>query len=125
MRRTGRPNPLAIGHAPLSETARNRVAARFRSLGEPMRLRILERLFEGPATVGEVVAAVRGTQANISKHLAVLKAADLVSSERERGSAHVVYRIADPILERLCSLVCEGVARTAREEADALTAPGS
>ena len=115
-------NPLAIGHAPLTDKAREKVAARFRCLGEPMRLRILERLFEGPATVGEIVTVVGGTQANVSKHLAVLKGADLLSSEKEKGSARVTYSIADPSLVQLCAIVCEGVARRAREEADALGA---
>lgn len=118
--RTGGRNPLAIGHAPLTDKAREKVAARFRCLGEPMRLRILERLFAGPATVGEIVEAVGGTQANVSKHLSVLRSADLVSSEREKGSSRVAYAIADPRLEALCSLVCAGVESRAREEAEAL-----
>jgi DNA-binding transcriptional ArsR family regulator len=94
---------------PLTDDARERVAARFRALGEPMRLRILERLFDGPASVNEILDAVGGTQANVSKHLSCLYTSGLVARRKE--GTRTVYSIADPALQRLCSLVCEGVQR--------------
>ncbi len=102
----------------LSERARQRVAERFRALGEPMRLRILERLFRSPASVGEIFGDVGGTQANVSKHLAVLHAGGLVG--RRRQGLKTVYSIADPTLERICSIVCDEVARQADDEARAV-----
>jgi DNA-binding transcriptional ArsR family regulator len=104
---------------PLSERARELVAARFRALGEPMRLRILERLFRSPASVGDILAAVGGTQANVSKHLGVLHAGGLV--RRRRLGLKTVYSIGDPTLERICTIVCDSVSRDAREEARAVT----
>jgi DNA-binding transcriptional ArsR family regulator len=104
--------------APLSDRARDLMAVRFRALGEPMRLKILERLFRSPASVGEILAAVGGTQANVSKHLAVLRSGRLVSG-RKNGN-RTVYSISDPALERLCAVVCEAVSRDARAEAKAV-----
>src|SRR6478736_4247472 len=47
----------------LTELARERMAARFRALGDPTRLNILERLFQSPASVGEVIEHVGGIPA--------------------------------------------------------------
>ena len=108
-------------HAPLPDRTRELMALRFRALGEPMRLKILERLFRSPASVGEILEAVGGTQANISKHLAVLKAGRLVAGRKDRN--RTVYSISDPALERICSVVCDAVSRDARDEAKAVAAP--
>ncbi len=103
---------------PPSERARELIAERFRALGEPMRLRILERLFRSPASVGEILTAVGGTQANVSKHLAVLHAGGLV--DRSRQGLRTIYAIADPTLERICAVVCDAVTRSATDEARAV-----
>jgi DNA-binding transcriptional ArsR family regulator len=102
----------------LSERGRELVAARFRALGEPTRLKILERLFRSPASVGEILKDIGGTQANVSKHLSVLRAGRLVAS-RKAGN-RIVYSISDPALERICSIVCASVESDAREEARAV-----
>lgn len=99
----------------LSERARERIAERFRALSEPMRLRILERLFRSPASVGEILESTGGTQANVSKHLAVLHAGGLL--QRRREGLKTVYSIADPTLEKICAIVCDAVTREARDEA--------
>jgi DNA-binding transcriptional ArsR family regulator len=103
---------------PLTDRARERMAARFRALGDPTRLNILERLFRSSASVGEVLEHVGGTQANVSKHLGVLRAQGLVG--RQKQGNRTVYSIADPSLERICSVVCAALGRDARAEADAL-----
>ena len=104
--------------APLSDRARELMAVRFRALGEPMRLKILERLFRSPASVGEILSTVGGTQANVSKHLAVLRTGRLVRGRKDGN--RTVYSISDPALERLCDVVCEAVSREARAEAKAV-----
>jgi DNA-binding transcriptional ArsR family regulator len=103
---------------PLTDRARERMAARFRALGDPTRLNILERLFRTPASVGELLSHVGGTQANVSKHLGVLRAQGLVG--RRKHGNRTVYSIADPSLERICTVVCAALGRDARAEADAL-----
>jgi DNA-binding transcriptional ArsR family regulator len=80
------------------------VAERFRVLGEPMRLRLLDALRSGPRSVGELVERTRASQANVSKHLALLHGAGLVSRRREGTT--VYYTLADPSIFQLCDLVC-------------------
>ncbi len=105
----------------LSERARELIAERFRALGEPMRLKILERLFRSPASVGEILEATGSTQANVSKHLAVLHSGGLV--RRRRLGLKTVYSIGDPTLERICAIVCDAVTREAHDEARAVGTP--
>jgi len=106
----------------LTDAARERVAARFRALGEPTRLRVLERLFAGPASVTEILAHVGGTQANVSKHLALLHAAGLLS--RRKDGTRTVYAISDPTLKKICTIVCDEVERSAESDADAVLGHG-
>jgi DNA-binding transcriptional ArsR family regulator len=96
------PHPLP---APLIEL----VAQRFRVLGEPMRIRLLDRLHEGDATVGELQQALGASQQNISKHLGILHAAGMVS--RTKDGNHTRYSISDPSVFELCDNVCGGVRR--------------
>lgn len=103
---------------PLTDAACNEVAMRFRALSEPMRLKILRRLFRSEASVGEILEEVGGTQANVSKHLAVLHASALVA--RRKDGTRTVYSIADPTLLKICSIVCDGVEREVREKAVAI-----
>ena len=57
---------------PLPDHLAELIARRFRAIGEPMRIRLLDRLRDGEATVGELSVALSASQPNISKHLAVL-----------------------------------------------------
>jgi len=54
------------------------VAARFRAMGEPLRLRMLQELENGELNVSAIAKSVESTQPNISKHLKVLQDAGLV-----------------------------------------------
>jgi DNA-binding transcriptional ArsR family regulator len=81
------------------------IAARFKAMGEPARLSILNALRGGPRTVTELVEETRLGQTNVSKHLAVLRGVGLV--RRERMGPFVRYDIADPNLYGLCDLMCD------------------
>lgn len=87
------------------------VARRFQILGEPCRLRILQSLQDGAMTVNQIVDRLHGNQPNISKHLQILFDAGLVA--RRRSGNSIFYSIADPIVFRLCELVCQSTARHA------------
>ncbi len=87
------------------------VARRFQVLGEPCRIRILQALQGGPRTVNEIVRDLDGNQPNISKHLQILFDAGLVG--RQRSGNSVFYSIADPVVFRLCELVCRSTAKQA------------
>ena len=85
-----------------------RMAARFKMLGEPMRLKILQAVCREPRTVGDIVSATGATQANVSKHLALLAAAGIVT--REKAGQNVYYGLKDPLTLKLCELVHAQVA---------------
>lgn len=87
----------------LAEAELEQVARHFRLLGEPMRLKILQALCGKPRTVNEIVAAVGATQANVSKHLALLAAAEILT--REKDGQCVYYGMKDPLTLKLCELV--------------------
>ncbi len=80
------------------------IARRFRVLGEPMRIRLLDHLRAGEATVGELSQALAASQQNVSKHLAVLTDAGVLGRRKEGN--HVYYRIADEGVFALCEDVC-------------------
>ncbi len=93
---------------PLSREALELVAQRFRALGDPTRLALLQALFDEDHTVQELCAMTGTSQANASKHLATLLHHGLVT--RRRDGLFTRYRIADATLERLCRLVCGSLA---------------
>ncbi|HTI72101.1 MAG TPA: metalloregulator ArsR/SmtB family transcription factor [Candidatus Limnocylindria bacterium] len=90
-------------HAPLSSAEIESVAALFKVLGEPMRLRILQSVCHSPQSVGDIVEATGATQANISKHLALLAASGVV--ERQRQGQQVFYGIKNRLVIKLCESV--------------------
>ena len=94
-------------HDPLSAEAVELVAARFRILGEPIRILLLQALQRGERNVTDLVAAVDSTQSNVSKHLRILQDAGLVGRRQEGNS--VYYSIADPTVFDLCDAVCTSI----------------
>jgi DNA-binding transcriptional ArsR family regulator len=93
--------------APLPDPLVDLVAHRFRVLGEPARIRLLDALRSGPAGVTELGERVGLSQQNASKHLGVLASAGLV--ERTRAGNTVLYAISDPSVFTLCEVVCDAL----------------
>ena len=89
---------------PLPDDLVELIARRFRAVGEPMRIRLLDQLRDGDATVGELSEALGASQQNVSKHLAVLAEAGILG--RRKDGNHVYYRIVDEGVLRLCEDVC-------------------
>src|ERR1035441_5106153 len=87
----------------LSEDQMEQVALRFRMLGEPMRLKILQAVCREPRTVNGIVTAVGATQANVSKHLALLAGAGIL--DRQKDGQRVYYCMKDQLAIKLCALV--------------------
>ncbi len=85
------------------------IAERFRALGEPTRIRLLDRLREGEATVQELTELVGTTQQNVSKHLGVLQQAGIVARRKQGNFAH--YRIVDEAVLSVCEVVCGSLRR--------------
>lgn len=74
----------------------------FRTLGHPVRIRVLEVLREGEASVADIAAAVGVGGSTLSQHLATLKRADVLVSRRE-GSG-VIYEVTDPRVFQLLEI---------------------
>jgi DNA-binding transcriptional ArsR family regulator len=98
----------SVAH-PLSEPLIELIAQRFRVLAEPMRIKLLDQLRGGDATVSELQEALGATQQNVSKHLGILHGAGMVT--RTKDGNHVRYSIADEGVFELCEQVCGGVRR--------------
>ncbi len=88
-------------------------ARRFKLLGEPVRLQLLNELHvNGERTVQQLVEATGYQQANVSKHLGQLAEVGVVSRRKE--GLYSFYSISDPTLSALCTIVCSRI----REEAE-------
>jgi DNA-binding transcriptional ArsR family regulator len=111
--------PVAVPH-PLPDPLVKLIAQRFRVLGEPMRIKLLDRLRDGDATVQELQEATDASQQNVSKHLGVLLGAGLV--DRTKDGNYSRYSIADEGVFQLCEDVCGGLRRQL-SELDALLRP--
>ena len=94
---------------PLPEPIVELIARRFRVIGEPMRIRILDRLRDGEATVAELTEHLATSQQNVSKHLGVLHQAGILS--RRKDGTSTLYAIADESVLALCEQVCGGLQR--------------
>ena len=94
---------------PLPDALIELIAQRFRLLGEPNRIKLLDALRDGPATAAELQAATGASQQNVSKHLGMLVDAGMVGRVKEGTRA--VFSIADESLFRLCEQVCGSLRR--------------
>ena len=106
----------------MNDAMLERVAAQFRALAEPSRLRLMNLLFDGDRTVGDLVAASGLSLANTSKHLGLLHQAGWV--DRRKEGQTVVYSLADEKTAALCEMMCVRVRKLAAAEA-ALAAPAA
>ncbi len=101
------------------ETAElNQLHARVcKALADPNRLLIINELREGPRSVGDIAAALRIPQPNVSRHLALLRDRGFVTTERFGSSVH--YRLTSPKILHAVDLLREFMA----EELGASPAP--
>lgn len=88
----------------LSREALELVVTRFRAMGEPLRLSMLQELEGGERSVSALANIVDSTQPNVSKHLKILQDAGLVK-RRQQGTT-VYYSIADAMVVELCDMIC-------------------
>jgi len=88
------------------------VGERFKALGEPARLRILDALRRKELAVGELVESTGLSQANASKHLQLLHRLGFI--ERRKRGLFVYYRLADEDVFRLCDVMCGRITRAPR-----------
>jgi ArsR family transcriptional regulator len=77
----------------------------FRAISDPTRRRVLKLLQRGSKTAGELSESFDITKGSLSHHFNVLKAADLVRSER-RGQT-IVYSLNTTVFEDMASLLMD------------------
>jgi ArsR family transcriptional regulator len=99
---------MVIEATPTREDAYQRTAVIGRALADPKRLCVLESLANGEVSVSDLSSVVGCQVPNMSQHLAVLRAAGLVTTRRD-GST-VYYRLADPRVLEVFRLI-QSIAR--------------
>jgi ArsR family transcriptional regulator len=104
---------------PLSDKTLDMVAERFRLLGDPLRLRLLQTLEQTEMSVAQLVAATGASQANVSKHLQLMLRGGVV--QRRREGLFVYYSVSDPKVFQLCDVVCGSLADRLTRELSLLT----
>jgi len=92
----------------------DQIAERFRVLAEPTRLRILNVLLDGERTVSELVEETGLNQANVSKHLGLLRSSSFV--DRRKEGLYAYYSVADPSVGVLCEVMCGRLEAQAAEQ---------
>lgn len=97
-----------------------RLAARkaniLKALGHPIRITVFEALAGGEKTVAELAELVGQKDANTSRHLAVMRAAELVSTRKD--GLNVFYSINLPCLVQMLSCLEDGVCECADDQTE-------
>jgi DNA-binding transcriptional ArsR family regulator len=104
----------------LSTKTLERIATYFHVLSEPSRLRLLNHLCQGEASVSELALATQLSIANVSRHLNLMARNGLVKKDIRGNSA--IYSISDDTVHQICELVCMSVGRQVADEVEAHTA---
>ncbi|MBW2282444.1 MAG: winged helix-turn-helix transcriptional regulator [Deltaproteobacteria bacterium] len=112
------PKKATRKHPVLTNEALELVAARFRALSDPKRLRILNLLMQGESSVQDLADAAGLEQPSVSRHLAHLRRDGIVQRRAEGNRA--IYRIHDTTVVDICEIVCGGLAEQLSEGLDAL-----
>ena len=76
-----------------------------KAMGQPTRLQILDLLKEGERCVCEIFPAIHQEQANVSKHLSILKQAGILDSRKD--GLRIIYRIKNREVLDLLKIVSQ------------------
>ncbi len=96
------------------------IAQRLKALADPSRLAILHSLCKGEMYVAEIMRETGLHQANVSKHLRILREEGLVMPRRERKRTY--YSISGTLHQDVCSLICQSLESKANSEREILKA---
>lgn len=87
----------------MQDALRRFKADMFQALGHPTRIAIVELLSEGELSAGALIEKLGIEQANVSQHLAVLRAKQIVTN-RKQGN-QVFYSVRDPLIGEVLALM--------------------
>lgn len=94
--------------------ATDRLLALAQALADPLRLVILQRLLEGPASAAELTALVAATQPRVANHLALLRQRGMV--RRTRLGRQAVYELRNALVADLIESVAGAAGDEPREQ---------
>ena len=101
-----------------SDELLTRIAEVLKAMADPTRLKILHSIHDDERCVSDILEVVGGSQANVSKHLSVLKRAGLVDCRR--SGLNVFYRIIDEGVFTICRNVCDSLELRIESEHEAI-----
>lgn len=87
-----------------------------KALADPIRREILNMLKDGRLSAGEIAGHFPVTAASISRHLSVLKDADLIRDKRE--GKFIYYELNASVLEEVMLWIADLKGETDHEEDD-------
>ncbi len=90
------------GAAAVSRPLYQAKAEFFKTLGHPVRIRVLELLSEREHAVSELLAVIEIEPASLSQQLAVLRRAGLVATRKEGSAVH--YSVTSPQVSELLTV---------------------
>ncbi|MGI8496100.1 MAG: autorepressor SdpR family transcription factor [Gemmatimonadaceae bacterium] len=79
----------------------------FRALADPTRREILRLLRSGPRTSGEIAEQFPTSWATVSRHLGILREADLILAERD--GQHIRYELNSTVFQDVVEHLMEWV----------------
>lgn len=86
----------------------------FKALAHPARRQILAMLRKGPQLAGDLASRFETSWPTMSRHLAVLKDADLITAERQGNQ--ILYRVNTSVLEDAASALLDLLGRDAGDD---------
>ena len=88
----------------------------FSALGHPLRRQVMDLLRKGPRTSGELADAFEASWPTVSRHLSVLKDADLITAERQGTS--IIYRANTSVIEDTAAALLAMIGRDNGDDDD-------
>lgn len=92
------------------------IAARFKTLSEPVRLRLINLLRDGEMSVTELTVSAKTSQPNVSKHLRALVDAGILRRDQRGNTAY--FSITDQSIFPLCEVVCDALSEQLKTRAN-------
>jgi DNA-binding transcriptional ArsR family regulator len=90
------------------------ISRRLKALADASRLGVVHCLCGGERSVTELVELTGLGQANVSKHLRILKSEGFVVARR--SGRNVLYRVSGTLPEEICTIICRSMKKTAAGE---------
>jgi len=103
----------------LSPAAIALVAARFKVMGEPFRLRLIQALDRVEKSISQLAAELEASQPSVSKHIRILHDSGLIARRQEGNT--VYCSIADSTVYELCDVVCSSLRERIAQQTQSLS----